>query len=256
MYLKPNITPNMPKIVFILLVLVQCLVLDIYAAELPSFKINSTSSGEKTKSTVLMKKIIKKLYERANYQVEFVHTTRERESVLLQHGKIDAVLSRYRNIGDADPMLVRLEPELIKAYAFIICHEIISCQSYQHTNIGYLNHFQYAKKFCIDLDLNCKEFKSEIAIHRAMAEGFIDVMISFDVNIDILRKVKFDAHIYAKKLKELSFNSYHYLHINNKKHIRQLSYALTKLHQEGVIDKAFERFQYETLVNKNITILP
>ena len=251
----------MQRVLFVVLALVQFLVVQflvvhISAAEIPSFKINSASSGEKTKSVILMKEIIANLYGRANYQIEFLHTNRKRESVLLQQGKIDAVIARYRDIGDADPNLIRLEPELIKAYAFIVCHKIASCQSYRHITIGYLHHFQYAKAFCTEQKLNCREFNSETALYRAMSEGFIDVMVSYNVNIEILRKIKFDTHIYVKKLKELSFNSYHYLHIKNKSYLKELSHALTKLHQEGVIEKIFEQFQNESLANKNITILP
>jgi len=246
----------MKRVVFVLIALFQVLVVHISAAEPPSFKINLTSSGEKTKSTMLMKDIIENLYGRANFQVEFVHTTRKRESALLQQGKVDAVLSRYRNIGDANPNLIRLEPELIKAYALIICHEIDSCQSYRNTTIGYLHHFQYAKTFCTDQKLNCREFKTEVSLYKAMAEGYIDVMISYEVNLEMLKKVKFDSQIYAKKLKELSFNSYHYLHVKNKNHLKQLSQALTMLHQEGFIEKLFSRFQNESLSHKNITILP
>jgi len=253
---KSMITINMERIVFVLFVLIQLIVVDVSATEVPSFKVNTTSSGEDTKSIILMKTIIAKLYERANYKVNFLHTTRKRESVLLQQGKIDAVFARYRNIGDADHRLIRLEPELIKAYALIICPNSISCQSYRHTKIGYLHQFQYAKTFCTDQKLNCREFKTEVSLYKAMAEGYIDVMISYEVNLEMLKKVKFDSQIYAKKLKELSFNSYHYLHIKNKNHLKQLSQALTTLHQEGFIEKLFSRFQYESLSHKNITILP
>jgi len=254
--MKLFITLSMQRVVLVLLSLVQFLVVNTSAAETPSFKINLTSSGEKSKSSNLMKEIVENVYGQANYQVEFLHSTRKRETVLLQQGKIDAVLSRYRDVGDADQNLIRLEPELFKAYAFIICHEIVSCQSNQHTTIGYLQHFQYAKAFCAEQKLNCREFNSEIGLYRAMAEGFIDVMVSYDVNIETLRKIKFDAHLYAKKLKKLSFNSYHYLHIKNRKYFTELSHALTKLHQEGIIEKKFGQFQDENFTNKNITILP
>jgi hypothetical protein len=246
----------MQRIVYVLLALTQLLVVDISAAEIKSFKINTTSSGEETKSSILMKGIIENLYNRANFRIEFSRTNRKRESVLLQNGEIDAVFARYKHIGDADPNLIRLEPELIKAYGLIICYKSESCQSYQNTTIGYLHQFQYAKAFCTAQKLNCREFNTEISLYKAMVEGFVDVMVSYDVNIKILEKIKFDTHIYVKKLDELSFNSYHYLHIKNKKHLNQLSSALTTLHQEGYIEKVFSRFQYESLSNNNITILP
>jgi len=246
----------MQRVAIVLFALIQFLVVDINAAEIPPFKINTTSSGEETKSLILMKDIIEKLYERANYKVKFSHTTRKRESILLQQGKIDAVFARYRSIGDADPNLIRLDPELIKAYALIICNNSVSCQSYRHTTVGYLHQFQYAKTFCNEQKLNCREFNTEISLYRAMAEGYIDVMVSYDVNIKILRKISFDSQIYAKKLKELSFNSYHYLHIKNKNHLKKLSHALTKLHQEGFIEEIFSKFQYESLSNTNIIVLP
>lgn len=246
----------MQRVVLVLLALIQFLVVDINAAEIASFKINTTSSSEETKSLILMKDLIKNLYEHANYKVEFSHTTRKRESILLQQGKLDAVFSRYRRIGDEDPNLIRLDPELIKAYGLIICQKSEFCQSYRHTTIGYLHQFQYAKIFCTEQKLNCREFNTEISLYRAVAAGFIDVMVSYDVNIKILKKIKFDTQIYVKKLKELSFNSYHYLHIKNINHLKQLSHALTKLHHEGFIKKRFKRFQDESLSHKNITILP
>ncbi|KGJ93922.1 ABC transporter substrate-binding protein [Colwellia psychrerythraea] len=246
----------MQRVALVLFTLVQFVIIHASAAETTAFKINLTSSGEKSKSSKLMKEIVKILYAQANYQVEFVHSTRKRESVLLQQAKIDAVLARYRHIGDAQPNLIRLEPELIKAYAIIICHNNEHCQSYRQTTIGYLQHFQYAKSFCTEQQLNCKEFNSEISLYRAMAAGFIDVMISYDVTIEMLKKIKFDNQIYVKKLQELSFNSYHYLHIKNKKYLSQLNHALKKLHQERVIEKMYEQFQYESLANKSIIILP
>jgi len=246
----------MQRVVLILLTFIQFLVFDISAAEIASFRINTTSSAEETKSSILMKDLLKNLYERANYKVEFSHTTRKRESILLQQGKIDAVFARYKHIGDEDPNLIRLDPELIKAYGLIICQKREACQSYRHTTIGYLHQFQYAKTFCTKQKLNCKEFNTEISLYRAMAAGFIDVMVSYDVNIKILKKIKFDTQVYVKKLKELSFNSYHYLHIKHMKHLKPLSHALTKLHNEGLIKKRFKRFQDESLSHKNIIILP
>lgn len=246
----------MQKVVLVLFVLCQFFVVQTSAAEKPAFKINLTSSGEKSKSSKLMRDIVENLYTQANYQIEFSHSTRKRESVLLQQGKIDAVLARYSHIGDADVNLIRLEPELIKAYAYVICHDIKSCQTYRQTSIGYLQHFQYAKTFCREQTLNCREFDSEISLYRAMAEGFINVLISYDINVEIVKKIKFEKHIYIKKLQELSFNSYHYLHIKNKKHLVELSHALTKLHQEKVIEAMFEQFQLESFAKQNITTLP
>lgn len=219
------------------------------------FKINASDSIKDSKALALMTSILNRVYEDAGHSIQFVQTTRERETLLLERGELDAVVARYREIGDNTPYLRRVEPAVLLASPFIICMKQENCDYKNAVSIGYAEAFQFAGTFCEQQKLSCKKYSSYLGLQRALVYGMVDAVIGYDIDMSAYEKFAPDEQVFVKTLNELSRESYHYLQVNNKRYAKELGNSIANLHENGVIDSLYKAFLSERLAHQNIRVL-
>lgn len=199
--------------------------------------------------------VVRQIYADIGYQLEVKTVSFERESVLLQQGLLDGALARFRPIGDANPLLLRVEPELAKLDLIMACHKLTLCQLSENRSVGFFKGLKVFAALCRQHQLNCKEFDSDVVAAKAFNTGVLDVLVAFE-DIHKLRKLTgHDGKLFIKTIKGLAGPIYHYVHKDNKHLIPGLSARIQHLQQQGELRRKLLSIKQDMYAQSNVFII-
>ena len=226
------------------LILISLLINASYIQAKASFSIATMNSPDH----ILIKRIVKKAYQKLDVEVRFVELPGKRALMESSSGRLDGELSRVLQVGVDYPSLKRVPTSMFwfdaTAFSKNIDSRIDSWDSLKGFRIGIMRGMVFSEN-------GVKGFPNVTIVDKPrylfnlLKEGRVDLVIFSSLNgIYMLKKMKFDQkEIRSTALERI--NAYHYVHKKHEALVSKLDRVFQDMIKSGEIEAMRQSFVHE-----------